>query len=52
LRASLVVLTGGASTPEAEAFAASGTVMVLDKPVGRKQLSAALRQRVAPQSTA
>lgn len=52
LRASLVVLTGGASTPEAEAFAASGTVMVLDKPVGRKQLSAALRQRMAPQSTA
>ncbi|WP_353268648.1 ATP-binding protein [Gemmatimonas sp.] len=51
LRQTLVVLTGGASTPEAEAFAASGTVLVLDKPVGRKQLSAALRLRALPNTS-
>ncbi|WP_434479798.1 hybrid sensor histidine kinase/response regulator [Gemmatimonas sp.] len=45
LRQTLVVLTGGASTPEAEAFAASGTVLVLDKPIGRAALSAAIRSR-------
>lgn len=46
LRERLVVLTGGASTPEAEAFARSGTVLVLDKPIGRRALAQALRDRV------
>lgn len=46
LRQRLVVLTGGASTPEAQAFVADPSLLVLDKPITRTELADALRQRV------
>jgi signal transduction histidine kinase/ActR/RegA family two-component response regulator len=45
LRDRLVVLTGGAATPEAEAFLAQGGLLVLEKPITRQQLAAQLRSR-------
>lgn len=46
LRQRLVVLTGGASTPEAQAFVTDPSLLVLDKPITRTELAEALRQRV------
>lgn len=45
LHDSLVVLTGGASTPEAQAFVQQTTALVLDKPITREALAQALRER-------
>jgi len=45
LRDRLVVLTGGASTPEAQTFLHDETLLVLNKPIGRAALSAAIRGR-------
>lgn len=47
LRASLVVLTGGASTREAQAFVTDPSLLVLEKPITRQALATALRTRVA-----
>jgi signal transduction histidine kinase/CheY-like chemotaxis protein len=46
LRQTLVVLTGGASTSEAQAFLHDETLLVLNKPIGRAALSAAIRGRM------
>lgn len=46
LRERLVVLTGGASTSEAQAFLHDETLQVLNKPIGRAALSAAIRGRM------
>jgi len=46
LRDRLVVLTGGASTPEAQTFLHDETLLVLNKPIGRAALSAAIRGRM------
>jgi CheY-like chemotaxis protein len=45
LRERLVVLTGGASTSEAQAFVEDPTLLVLEKPIGRADLATALRDR-------
>lgn len=45
LRQKLVVLTGGASTPEAQAFVLDSTLLVLAKPIGRQAFAQALRER-------
>ncbi|WP_158514709.1 hybrid sensor histidine kinase/response regulator [Gemmatimonas phototrophica] len=45
LRERLVVLTGGASTSEAQAFVEDATLLVLEKPIGRAELATALRHR-------
>ena len=47
LRARLVVLTGGASTADAQAFLEDTSLLVVDKPVSRQALAAALRARAA-----
>lgn len=45
LRASLVVLTGGASTAEAQAFVQEDGLLVLAKPIARQAFAKALRER-------
>jgi len=50
LRETLIVLTGGAVSPEAEAFLSSDTILVLEKPIGRAALVARIRERLAAQS--
>jgi len=47
LRESLIVLTGGAVSPEAEAFLGSESIVVLEKPIGRAALVARIRERLA-----
>jgi signal transduction histidine kinase/ActR/RegA family two-component response regulator len=47
LYARLVVLTGGAATDEARAFVAESALPVLEKPIARQTLVAALRQRAS-----
>lgn len=47
LRQSLVVLTGGASTREAQQFVEDTTLLVLEKPITRHALANALRARTA-----
>jgi len=44
-RETLVVLTGGASTPEAQAFVQDEQLLVLSKPITRQALASALRER-------
>jgi len=46
LRERLVVLTGGASTADAEAFLADERLLVLEKPITRQALSQQLRARL------
>lgn len=46
LREQLVVLTGGAATPEAQRFVESPGLLVLSKPITRQELAGHLRQRV------
>jgi len=46
-RESLVVLTGGASTREAQEFVQDERLLVLEKPIARQALASALRQRAA-----
>jgi CheY-like chemotaxis protein len=50
LRATLVVLTGGASTPEAEQFLLDTRLLVLGKPISRQDLARQLRGRAAETS--
>jgi CheY-like chemotaxis protein len=45
LRETLVVLTGGAATPEAQAFVQDERLLVLEKPIARQALASALRRR-------
>ena len=52
LRASLSVLTGGASTPEAQAFVRDESLLVLSKPIGRVELAQSLRGRAASRTAA
>jgi signal transduction histidine kinase/ActR/RegA family two-component response regulator len=47
LRESLIVLTGGAVSAEAEAFLASDSILVLEKPIGRSALVTRIRERLA-----
>jgi CheY-like chemotaxis protein len=47
LHARLVILTGGAATDEARAFVAESGLPVLEKPIARQTLVAALRQRAS-----
>lgn len=47
LRESLIVLTGGAVSSDAEAFLASDSILVLEKPIGRAALVARIRERLA-----
>lgn len=47
LRRSLVVLTGGASTREAQEFVLDTRLLVLEKPITRQALAQALRARIA-----
>ncbi len=47
LHARLIVLTGGASTPEADAFLQEPGLVVLDKPIDRRELGKQIRQRLA-----
>jgi signal transduction histidine kinase/ActR/RegA family two-component response regulator len=51
LRESLIVLTGGAVSPEAEAFLGSESIVVLEKPIGRAALVARIRERLDTVST-
>ncbi|MBY0490994.1 MAG: response regulator [Gemmatimonadaceae bacterium] len=46
LRERLVVLTGGASSAEAEAFVADPTLLVLEKPIRRDELARQIRARL------
>lgn len=46
LRESLIVLTGGAVSPDAEAFLASDSILVLEKPIGRAALVSRIRERL------
>lgn len=46
-RESLVVLTGGASTREAQTFVQDERLLILEKPIARQALASALRQRAA-----
>ena len=45
LRETLVVLTGGAATTEAQEFVQDEGLLVLEKPIARKVLASALRRR-------
>jgi signal transduction histidine kinase/ActR/RegA family two-component response regulator len=45
LRETLVVLTGGAATPEAQEFVQDEGLLVLEKPIARQVLASALRRR-------
>ncbi|HEY0931413.1 MAG TPA: ATP-binding protein, partial [Gemmatimonas sp.] len=47
LRERLVVLTGGAATPEEDAFLQEPGLLVLNKPITRQELATQLRQRAA-----
>lgn len=47
LHARLIVLTGGASTPEADAFLLKPGLVVLDKPIDRRELAKQIRLRLA-----
>lgn len=46
LRKSLVVLTGGASTREAQELVRDSSLLVLEKPITRQALASALRARI------
>ncbi|MBL0940911.1 MAG: response regulator [Gemmatimonadaceae bacterium] len=52
LRDSLIVLTGGAVSTEAEQFLRSDTVLVLEKPISRMALATQVRQRLGQQTEA
>jgi CheY-like chemotaxis protein len=45
LRETLVVLTGGAATTEAQEFVQDEGLLVLEKPIARQVLASALRRR-------
>lgn len=51
LRRRLIVMTGGAVTPEDEEFLSRGDVLVLAKPVGHRELNEALALALGPDAT-